>query len=113
MYSCTHNTRLDAELIIHKSQGTRLILAADMSLCHHEATLHGASKLQQFSEMTSLIPKKICVYSTTPGHKPKTIPELVMQELPIVLPESTDMKFIVIMLVDVSVQIYTQIPLHV
>ena len=59
------------------------------------------------------IPKRICVHSTTPDHKPKTILVLVMLELLMVLPESTAEKVIVNKLVDVSVHNYTQTPLHV
>jgi len=50
MYSCTHNTRLDGDLIIHKHQGTRLILGANMSLGYNEATLHGASKSREYTD---------------------------------------------------------------
>lgn len=32
MYSCTHNTRADGRLIIHKNHATRLVLAPDMTL---------------------------------------------------------------------------------
>lgn len=55
MYSCTHNTWLDGELSIHKNQVARLILAPDMSLRYHEATLHGVSKSRQFSDENDII----------------------------------------------------------
>jgi len=62
-YSCTHSTRADGQLIIHKNHATILILAPGMTVIWDKATLYSASKSKIMSWMTLLYTqKKICTY---------------------------------------------------
>ena len=55
MYSCTHNTRVDGQLKIHKNHAIRLILAPAMTVIWNEATLYSASKSREYITDASIV----------------------------------------------------------